>query len=236
VKDGWASRYWDCCKPHCGWASQATSDGDEPVNNCSQNNQIIGDNTQSACNGGSSFMCTSMAPWEVSSDLSYGYAAIADNSQACGSCYKIEFTGQTSNDPHDVGSTLLGGKVMIVQVTNIGYDVSGGQIDLLIPGGGVGAFDACSQQWGTSDLGAQYGGFRAECNSAGSHSAIKECVRNKCNSVFASFPDLKSGCLWYVDWLEAANNPALKYQPVDCPAELASNAGTGAPRSEVACF
>ncbi|MEI8634903.1 hypothetical protein P4S72_28405 [Vibrio sp. PP-XX7] len=41
------------------------------------------------------------------------------------------------------------GKTMIVQALNIGYDVSGGQFDLLVPGGGVGAFNACSAQWGS---------------------------------------------------------------------------------------
>ena len=50
----------------------------------------------------------------------------------------------------------VAGKTMIVQILNIGGDVGGNQIDLLIPGGGVGAFNACSNQWGTSDLGAQY--------------------------------------------------------------------------------
>ena len=54
---------------------------------------------------------------------------------------------------------------MVVQAINIGYDVAGGQVDLLIPGGGVGLFNACTTQWGipVSELGAQYGGLLSAC-------------------------------------------------------------------------
>ena len=52
---------------------------------------------------------------------------------------------------------------MVVQVINNG-GVSNDQLDLLVPGGGVGALNACSTQWGTTDLGAQYGGFILGCS------------------------------------------------------------------------
>ena len=43
------------------------------------------------------------------------------------------------------------------------YDVNHGQFDIMIPGGGPGAFNGCSQM-GISCAGAQYGGFLTECN------------------------------------------------------------------------
>jgi hypothetical protein len=55
---------------------------------------------------------------------------------------------------------------MIVKLTNTGSDVACNQFDLMIPGGGVGLFNACSRQWGTNDLGGQYGGFLAACTPA----------------------------------------------------------------------
>ena len=45
-------------------------------------------------------------------------------------------------------STSIAGKKMIVQATNVGADVGEGQFDLAIPGGGVGLFNACTDQWG----------------------------------------------------------------------------------------
>ena len=122
---------------------------------------------------------------------------------------------------------------MIVEATNIGYDVSGGQFDILVPGGGVGAFNACSTQWGVSnaELGAQYGGLLAACKQElgynASLSQYKSCLINRCNSVFGSrgLTELQQACTWYADWFEAADNPALKYKEVPCPSELISRSG-----------
>lgn len=122
---------------------------------------------------------------------------------------------------------------MIVQAVNIGYDVSGGQFDLLVPGGGVGAFNACSAQWGisSSELGSQYGGLLAACKQEigwnASLDEYKSCLVKRCNSVFGSrnLTEMQQGCLWYANWFEAADNPALKYKEVACPSELSSNSG-----------
>jgi len=108
---------------------------------------------------------------------------------------------------------------MIVQAMNVGGDVGGGQFDLLIPGGGVGAFNGCSQQWGTSDLGAQYGGFLSSCNNDVS------CLRQKCQEVFSDKPDLLDGCLFHADWMGGADNPQLRYAQVSCPPELTQISG-----------
>jgi hypothetical protein len=102
---------------------------------------------------------------------------------------------------------------MIVKVSNTGSDVAGNQFDLMIPGGGVGQFNACSRQWGTSDLGAQYGGFLTNCQ--GDHAAKKECVRQNCMKIPAG--PARDGCIWFVDWFEVADDPKFTSQATDCP-------------------
>jgi hypothetical protein len=162
-----------------------------------------------------------MAPWAVSENLAYGYAATPAGGNDCGKCYQLEFTGTGQHDASDPGSRAIQGKTMIVQATNVGGDVGGGQFDIMVPGGGVGANDGCSRQWGTSDLGAQYGGFVTACNGD------KNCVADMCASVFSGrgMEDLYDGCMFYVQWFEAANNPQLRYQEVSCPRELSAKSG-----------
>lgn len=220
-QQGWASRYWDCCKPHCSWTSNASN----PIAACDSNdgNPSVNDQASNSCTGGGAFTCHSNRPWAHSSTLAYGYAAVSAAGAQCGKCYQLEFTGQGQHQADEPGSQRLRGKTMVVAVTNIGGDVGGGQFDILIPGGGVGMFNACSNQWGISadQLGAQYGGFRnsAQCENSGDP---KSCVRQMCEEVFGTrgLTELLEGCLWYVDWFEAANNPKFVYQEVQCPAEL----------------
>jgi hypothetical protein len=208
--DGWASRYWDCCKPSCGWKENA---GGNPMQSCSQSNARLSDNAaQSACGGGPAFMCWDFAPWSASDTLSYGFAAY--NGVPCGTCFQLQFTGSSHNG--DGKSTSpLSGKTMIIQIGGI----EANQFDLLIPGGGVGAFNACSNQWGSSDLGATYGGFLTGCNGD------KTCVQDKCSTIFSSKPMLKAGCDWFTGWFNAADNPALKYQKITCPSQITSKSG-----------
>jgi hypothetical protein len=166
----------------------------------------------------------------VNDKLSYGYAATSSG-DVCGRCYQLQFTGSSHNGGNDPGSQALNGKSMIVQAINVGSDVSGGQFDILTPGGGVGTFNACSTQWGVSasELGAQYGGFLSACQSTsgGSYAAAKSCVAGRCASVFGSrgLTDLQGGCSWFVDWFQAANNPSLVYKEVQCPPEITSKSG-----------
>jgi len=211
--DGWASRYWDCCKPSCGWKENANGN---PMQSCSQDNsRLSAYDTQSACGGGSAFMCWDFAPWSASDTLSYGFAAY--NGVACGTCFQLQFTG-TSQGGDGKSTPPLSGKTMIVQVINVG-GIAANQFDLLIPGGGVGDFNACSNQWGSSDLGATYGGFLTGC------SGDKTCVQNKCSTILSSKPLLKAGCDWFTGWFNAADNPALKYQKVTCPSQITSKSG-----------
>jgi len=200
--DGYATRYWDCCQPHC-----AQFDG----HRCGQDGTSSTGNQSSACSGGGSFACYDEAPRAVSDCLSYGH--FAKQNPNCGSCYRIQFTGEGQHNANDPGSKLIKGKQMIIKVTNTGGDVGGNQFDLMIPGGGVGQFNACSNQWGTSDLGAQYGGFLTECT--GTHAQKKECVRQECMKIPAG--RAREGCIWFVDWFQVADNPKFTSQSTSCP-------------------
>lgn len=224
---GWATRYWDCCKPHCGWSANAMGSGPLAVCDRQDNSLASNPDVANSCEGGQGYLCQSMAPWAADSKLAYGYAAVAAKGDICGKCYQLEFTGQSHNAGNDPGAAALGGKTMIVQSINIGGDVGSNQFDIAIPGGGVGAFNACSDQWGVakSELGQQYGGFLATCKAqanASDHQALKSCVMQKCTSVFEAhnLTELAAGCKWYVDWFEAADNPSLKYAEIACPPEL----------------
>lgn len=215
---GWASRYWDCCKQHCSWQDNVGA-GNPTAASCSAQNQLLSSaDEQSSCQGGGAHTCWSMAPWSVSTTLAYGFAAVPPGG-ACGKCYQLEFNGRGEHNANDPGSKSLAGKKMIVQATNIGHDVNGGQFDILIPGGGVGAFNACSSQWGVSDLGAQYGGLLTACEED------VTCLRKRCNEVFTGKGDLLEGCLFHADWMAGANNPQFYYTEVACPAELKQVSG-----------
>ena len=189
-KSGYATRYWDCCKPHCAWPGNAGSAG--PSRTCDfSGNPVDGD---SACDGGPATTCLSQIPFEKDG-IGYGFAATPGGSNDCGKCYKLEL---------DIGKT------MIVMSTNIGWDVQGGQFDLMIPGGGVGLFNGC-KNWDNSKMGAQYGGLLTECGGGNA-----SCLREKCKSVFPEAQAVE-GCLFLADFLNAADNPRLTYEEVDCP-------------------
>jgi len=225
---GFATRYWDCCKPSCAWpenggAAAACGMGDDNMGVTTAGN---------ACTGGNAFACHEHAPWAHSNVVSYGFAAV--NGVGCGTCFQVEFTGATNNESGmDIGSQGLAGKTMIVMATNIG-NIAQGQFDLLTPGGGVGDFNACSTQWGVSngELGAQYGGFMLACREEHGWSGpeayenSRQCVRERCESVFMSrgLTELYEGCMWYINWFRAADNPQIRYQQVQCPQVLMDRA------------
>jgi len=221
-QNAWASRYWDCCKPACGWT--ANVGGRTPMHSCSQQNQTLSDNNaRNACeSGGSAFMCWSGAPWDVGGQLSYGFAAASGGNYVCGRCYHIQFNGSGHNGTNP-GVTAINGKHMIVQVINNG-GVAQDQFDLLIPGGGVGALNACDDQWGSGiDLGAQYGGWRATCGNNAT------CIRDKCNAAFNGKPELMAGCEWFIGWFAMADNPNFTYERIACPSAITQRSGLSDP-------
>jgi hypothetical protein len=188
------TRYWDCCKPHCGWHSD--------MKMCDINGNAITDkNAKSGCDGGPAFQCMDYAPIEVNSKVSYGWAAFNNSGTNCGDCFQLDFQGS------------MAGKQMIVQVVNIG---NGGQnaFDLLIPGGGVGAMNGCTRQWNNAPLGATYGGFMATCGKN------KDCISGMCDKAFGNRPDLMRGCNWFLNWFQMADNPKVVFKKVTCPQKI----------------
>ena len=259
TQKGWNSRYWDSCKPHCSWmdnvdtTSQAAyAAAGYTVRNCNINDVEIPtftlskglerywwgmEGVPSSCEvgAGGSFTCTDMAPIKVNDTLSYGFVAGPSN-QGCGKCYHLQYDGSTSNMGNggpDVKDThiALKGKHMIVMASNIGHDVdaSSTQFDLLVPGGGVGIFNALSTQIGKSpeDLGSNNGGVLSYCMQKLGYWQVtkeqyQECVIEKCEAVFDStvWPHLNRGCKWLATFFEAADNPSFVWEEVECPQYL----------------
>ena len=216
---GFATRYWDCCMPHCSWpehggsAKTCDAKGKTPISN----------DRGSICSGGQGTTCTSQIPIIVSDKLAYAFAATPGNDATCGKCFALTFTGQGKYETKG-NHQALAGKTLVVMASNIGYDVQGGQFDIMIPGGGVGAFNGCANMgWGPQ--GKTYGGLLSDCEESVGYdgdvtSKRKQCLTEKCNSVFANDTEAKEGCLFLATWMEAAGNPTHTYKEVECPAAL----------------
>jgi len=203
---GTTTRYWDCCKPSCGWIENITNDTLTtllPVATCEADGDTpIDAEIQSSCIGGLAYMCSNQQPFVVNATTAYGFAACsftggADTNECC-HCYLLTFQGG------------LTGKQMIVQDTNTGGDLGQNQFDIAIPGGGVGIFtEGCSTQWGTdrNGWGDQYGGVGSAADCAQLPAA------------------LQSGCRFRFDFMENQSNPPVSFSRVECPSELTSISG-----------
>jgi len=229
----WTTGYWDCCKPSCGW--QGKGKVNFPVNSChGETGELLMDsNEQSVCNGGRAATCPNNQPFVVNDRLSYGFAAAAVSGKNglvgddnCGQCFELVFTVRQhvddgTGDLWGGAHPKLQGKRMVVQVTNIGYDVTGNHsFDILIPGAGQGIFDGgCVAQYpklakDDFDCGNRHGG----CDN------ITGCERLPKN--------LRPGCEWrhqWYKWMEAAgqtNNPFIKFRRVACPMKLTDISGS----------
>ena len=210
---GYATRYWDSCKPHCAWEGK----GGPVARTCQRDGTTrAGSGESSVCDGGNAGTCFDQTPIIINNDYAYAFAATPGGGNDCGKCYMLTFKGtgaSATNTPTDDAHRSIKGKKLIVMSNNIGYDVNHGQFDIMIPGGGPGAFNGCSQM-GISCAGAQYGGFLTECNYK------KDCLINMCNQEYGNKPSLKEGCLFLANWMNAANNPEVDYVEVECPSEL----------------
>ena len=223
---GFASRYWDCCKPSCSWTDNAGK-GNE-ARECDSNQKLITNkSTKSVCDGGSSSTCLSQIPFTPSgcSTIGYAFAAVPAGTKAiCGRCFELTFTG-TGKYETRLNHKKLKGKKLIVMASNIGYDVAGGQFDVMIPGGGVGYYNGCGKILGYN-LGAQYGGFLTDCENEVGYSLSddqmytkrKQCLVKKCGTLPNA--QAKNGCLFLANFLEAAGNPLHTFKEVVCPDEL----------------
>jgi len=209
---GTTTRYWDCCKPSCGWKNNMAKTGTGFAKAClggtslGSNNGVSSpspdsSNNQNTCGGGGNspavFTCNNNQPFNQSG-IGYGFAATSFG--VCCACYKLTFT-----------SGPVSGQVMYVQATNTGSDVSSTnhQFDLNIPGGGVGIYNGCTTQWGapSGGWGAQYGGVSSRANCAQLPAA------------------LQPGCNFRFDWFKGADNPTMNWTQVTCPSQLTSISG-----------
>ena len=220
-QQGFATRYWDCCMPHCAWPEHGGA-----AKTCDAKGKTpIGNNNGSICSNGQGTTCTSQIPIIVSDKLAYAFAATPGNDATCGKCFALTFTG-TGKYETKANHQALKGKTLVVMASNIGYDVAGGQFDIMIPGGGVGMYNGCAAMgWG--DQGAQYGGLLTKCEDEVGYDGDllnkrKECLKEKCNKSFANDTQAKEGCLFLATWMEAAGNPNHTYKEVECPQALKS--------------
>ena len=220
--NGFASRYWDCCKPSCSWSSNAGY-GNE-ARQCDASMNLLTDySASSKCDGGVATTCLSQVPFTIEGcdNMGFAFGAVPGaGPKVCGRCFLLEFTGQGKYETRK-NHQLLSNKKLLVMASNIGYDVTNGQFDIMIPGGGVGEFNGCSGIF-SGNLGAQYGGLLSDCENevgyGGDDNTIytkrKECLVEKCN-MFSG--DAKKGCLFLANFLEAAGNPLHSYKEVECP-------------------
>ncbi len=222
---GFASRYWDCCKPSCAWNGNARQ--------CDRNGttQIYGE-AGSICSGGNSTVCKSQAPFTIDGCDTYGFAFAAVPSSdggKCGKCYELTPTSSKScyfdngNKKcalsNNVSKFKQSGRKLIIMASNIGDDVGRGQFDIMIPGGGAGKFNGCSG-FGWGDQGATYGGLLTSCLDANANNTgdkIITCLTEKCNKSFSNDAVAKKGCLFLAEFMFAANNPEVTYREVECP-------------------
>jgi len=143
----------------------------------------------------------------------------------CGQCFELKFTNKQHKDG---GGYKWGGAHpdllnmgMVVQVNNIGYDVTGEHsFDLQIPSTGQGIFtDGCTKQFaGYSssdfDCGTNFGGCS---DSSGCKRLPKE---------------LQQGCEWLFGWYRwkaeggPTNNPFVDFRRVRCPQHLTNISGS----------
>ena len=220
-QQGFATRYWDCCMPHCAWPEHGGA-----AKTCDAKGKTpIGNTNGSICSGGQGTTCTSQIPIIVSDKLAYAFAATPGNDATCGKCFALTFTG-TGKYETKANHQALKGKTLVVMASNIGYDVQGGQFDIMIPGGGFGAFNGCSQMgWNIPSNSTTYGGLLSDCEKEVGYSGDlltkrKQCLTEKCNKSFGSDTQAKEGCLFLATWMEAAGNPNHTYKEVECPAAL----------------
>ena len=177
------------------------------------------------------FTCTDMVPVAINDTLSYAFVA-GPKGQGCGKCYHFQYDGHFNNEsennkPKETHKGLTG-KHVIAMASNIGHDVdpSSTQFDMMIPGGGVGAFDGLSLQVG-ADMRtsvANDGGFITSCQQKLGYDAHLEeyqnCVKEYCSLYFSNLPNMLQGCNWFADWFMAADNPNFYWEEVECPQYL----------------
>lgn len=205
-----------------------------PIRTChAQTNETLTDpETKSVCDGGVAASCTDNQPFQVNAGLSMGFAAAAvggihglTGDTNCGQCFELKFTGNKHDPQGDNWGGAhpdLVGKSLIIQVSNIGHDVSGAHsFDLQIPGAGQGAFTSgCVRQF----PGHHVNDFDCNNNWAGGCRSVDECTQLP----LAQQP----GCRWRFTWFKwlllngQTNNPYVEFRRVKCPPQLRAISGS----------
>ncbi|CBX93072.1 hypothetical protein LEMA_P039730.1 [Plenodomus lingam JN3] len=195
------TRFWDCCKPSCGWKGKA--DFTRPVLSCTADDKPADIAAGTGCNGGTAFQCSNQQPWAVNDTLSYGFAGTfitteltggSVESAWCCACYQLDFTSEP-----------LIGKSMIIQASNTAYDINtANRFTLAVPGGNTTSTDACAQQYGVDQ--SVFGENMAGVSSIDGCQNLPETLR--------------AGCQWRFDWLQDASFPSANFKRVLCPTEI----------------
>ena len=213
---GFATRYWDCCKPTCSWpevtsynSKQCTDKGRTPNTNW---------NELSVCEGGNQMTCMSQSPFTIDGceGIGFAFAAVSEiDGGACGKCYQLTFNGAGKYST-DANHKAIADKKLIVMTTD--FSITQGQFNIKIPGGGMGEFEGCSSMgWGAQ--GMQYGGLLGDCEKDSGYDPTKtlSCLKEKCKGSFENDTEAMQGCLFLADFMHAASNPLLNYVEVECP-------------------
>jgi len=178
------------------------------------------------------YTCFDMSPHAVNDTLAYAFAATLETTLPCGKCAQLQFNNDWTYDSKPrVTHRALKGKTLIVMANNTGT-VGENHFDIMIPGGGLGAFDCFSEQIGSADLGHRMGGLLSECsyNEDTSYGVPsdrftlemwQDCLEKRCHRAFDGKPkNLLDGCLWHANWFMAADNPEVEWIEVPCPKYL----------------
>ncbi|KFY64536.1 hypothetical protein V496_03186 [Pseudogymnoascus sp. VKM F-4515 (FW-2607)] len=196
-------RFWDCCKPSCGWNAKASFD--YPVFSCDNNNNHLSNfDAGTGCNGGNAFLCADQSPWAVNDTFSYGFVGVYFPGYVedawCGACYQLDFTSEE-----------VKGKRMVVQAHNTGYDVhEANRFALAIPGGNTSYAGACALQYGVS-------------NTVFGEENVGLSTASQCDKLPKA---LQAPCHWRFDWFKDAQRPTANFTRVVCPVELTNRTGT----------
>jgi hypothetical protein len=175
------------------------------------------------------YTCWDQAPYIINDTLAYAFAATSMEESHCGKCFVLQFDGGNNFDiPRDAHRAIKG-KTLVVLSSNVGGDVAAGQFDIMIPGGGLGAFTTglpTQIDVPADDLGEVMGGLLSTCIHSGDYyktpmETLQSCVRERCRRVFGNkSKDLLDGCLFMADWYMSADNPTHVYKEVECPQYL----------------
>mmetsp|Transcript_29836 Transcript_29836/g.91356 ORF Transcript_29836/g.91356 Transcript_29836/m.91356 type:complete len:469 (+) Transcript_29836:38-1444(+) len=215
--------YWDCCKPSCSNNNKGSVTKFTRYCDVTTGATLLDAFEESVCVGGNGAACADQQPFTLREGVSMGFAAAAVSSNKgtlkgddnCGQCFELQWTEDRYTWGGGAHPEIVGWS-HLVQVTNVGFDVSGEHsFDLQIPGAGQGLFNtACSQQFpGFSD-----GDFDCD-NNYGGCDDVSGCARLP--------EELRRGCEWRYSpayrWLQdngQSNNPLMRYRRIKCPQEL----------------